>query len=175
VLRRLESSPTGLSSSEASPRLAQSGPNEIGEEQTSAWEIFLRQLKNPFLLLLVGTTVLTVVLGDRNDAYIIFAIIALSVGLAFFNEYRSETAIADLRARVRPNATVMRDGVMKSVPVADLVPGDLVELSAGDIVPADLRLLDMHNLECDESTVPKDALSGRKVPHSPATCRSTRR
>ena len=159
VLRRLESSPTGLSSSEASQRRAQSGPNEIGEEQTSAWEIFLRQLKNPFLLLLVGTAVLSVLLGDRNDAYIIFAIIALSVGLAFFNEYRSETAIADLRARVRPNATVKRDGVMKSVPVADLVPGDLVELSVGDIVPADLRLLDVHNLECDES-----ALTGESVP-----------
>ncbi len=159
VLRRLDASLAGLSSAEASRRLVSSGPNEIGEKQAGAWDIFLRQLKNPFLLLLAGTALLSVVLGDRSDAYIIFAIVALSVGLAFFNEYRSETAIADLRARVQRSATVKRDGVMKQVPVAELVPGDLVELAVGDIVPADLRLLDEHDLECDES-----ALTGESVP-----------
>jgi Mg2+-importing ATPase len=100
------------------------------------------------------------VLGDRSAAYIIFGIVARrTVGLAFYNECRSETGIADLRARVRPIATVKHDGVMKEVPVADLVPGDLVELAVGHIVPADLRLLDVHDFECDESALTGESVS----------------
>ena len=107
----------------------------------------------------MSTAVLAFFLGDRPDALIILAIIALSVGLSFVNEYRSERAVADLRARIRRDAVAIRDGKPAAVPVVDLVPGDVVELAVGSIVPADLRLLDVHDLECDEA-----ALTGESVP-----------
>ena len=116
--------------------------------------------------MLVATAILSIALGDRTDAYIILAIIALSVGLAFVNEYRSETAIADLRARVQRTATVKRDGKMTGLPVTQLVPGDVVELSVGDIVPADLRLLDVHDLECDESALTGESVPTEKTAHA---------
>ena len=165
VLRRLAVSADGLSSGDAAQRLAQAGPNAIGGKQTTAWDVFVRQLNNPFLLLLAGTAALSIVLGDRSDASIIFAIISLSVGLAFFNEYRSESAVADLQSRVQRSATVRRGAAMSSVPVADLVPGDLVELGVGDIVPADLRLLDARDLECDESALTGEAVPAEKTAH----------
>jgi Mg2+-importing ATPase len=159
VLRRLDSSAAGLAGDEARRRLATFGPNQVEAKRTTAFDILLRQLANPFLILLVSTAVLAFFLGDRSDALIILGIIALSVGLSFVNEYRSEQAVADLRARVRREAVVARDGKLTPVPVADLVPGDVVELAVGGIVPADLRLLDVHDLECDES-----ALTGESVP-----------
>ncbi len=159
VLKRLDAPPAGLSSSEASQRLKQFGPNDVSQKRNTILDILVRQFKNPFLLLLVSTAILSLVMGDRSDAFIILGIIALSVGLSFVNEYRSESAVADLRARVRRTATVMRDGAIRDVPVAELVPGDVVELAVGDIVPADVRLIDAHDLECDESS-----LTGESVP-----------
>ena len=163
VLSRLGTSPEGLTSDDAARRLAQSGLNAVVQTRNTAWDVFLRQLKNPFLLLLVATAVLSIVLGDRNDAYIILAIVALSVGLGFVNEYRAESAVADLQKRVSPNATVKRDGVMKAIPVPELVPGDLVELTVGDIVPADLRLIEVHALECDESALTGESIPAEKI------------
>lgn len=106
VLRRLDSSVAGLTGDEARRRSGAFGPNEVGAKRTTAFDILLRQLANPFLILLVSTAVLAFFLGDRSDALIILAIIALSVGLSFVNEYRSEQAVADLRARVRREAVV---------------------------------------------------------------------
>jgi Mg2+-importing ATPase len=95
VLRRLGSSRDGLSRAEAADRLRTSGPNAVGARRTTAFDILVRQLSNPFLILLVPTAVLALFLGDRSDALIILAIILVSVGLSFVNEYRSERAVAD--------------------------------------------------------------------------------
>jgi P-type Mg2+ transporter len=163
VLKKLNASQSGLSASEASQRLAQFGPNDVSQKRNTIFDILMRQLKNPFLLLLVSTALLSLFLGEHSDAFIILGIIVLSVGLSFVNEYRSESAVADLRARVRRTATVMRDGAMKNVPVAELVPGDVVELAVGDIVPADLRLVDAHDFECDESSLTGESMPAEKT------------
>ncbi len=169
ALRRLDSSVVGLAGEEARRRLKTFGPNAVEAPRTTVFDILLRQLANPFLILLVSTAVLAFFLGDRSDALIILAIIALSVGLSFINEYRSEQAVADLRTRVRREAIVFRDGRPTPVPIADLVPGDVVELAVGSIVPADLRLLDVHDLECDESALTGESVPAEKTAHPAAS------
>jgi Mg2+-importing ATPase len=159
VLRMLETTCAGLSSDEVSRRLRLYGPNAIADRAVWPWDVLVRQLRNPLLLLLAVTALLSVFLGEKTDALIILSIVLLSVGLGFVNEYRSERAITDLHACVRRSAEVLRDGSQMDVDVTALVPGDIVLLSVGDIVPADIRLIEAHMLECDEST-----LTGESIP-----------
>ena len=97
--------------------------------------------------------------GGGTNAVIIAVIVALSVGLGFFNEYRAEVAMASLRAKIRQEAEALRDGRTARVPVTDLVPGDVVSLRIGALVPADIRLLKVDELECDEGV-----LTGESMP-----------
>jgi Mg2+-importing ATPase len=159
VLARLSTPRIGLTSNEAARRLALVGPNSLPAHGVGPLRVLARQLQNPFLLLLAATAVISIILRDQTDAIIILGIVALSVGLGFINEYRSERAIADLHARLRHTARTLRDGRLTSVDVAELVPGDIVGLEVGDIVPADLRLLDAQALACDEAM-----LTGESVP-----------
>ncbi|HET9030260.1 MAG TPA: magnesium-translocating P-type ATPase [Candidatus Aquilonibacter sp.] len=152
----------GLSSNEARERLARFGSNTFGRRRISAGAVLLRQLRNPLLLVLVATAIVSSFLGDRVNAAIILGIIALSVGLGFFNEYRSEKAMEDLHRRVAHRAIVMRDGALVDVDVASLVPGDLVSLALGDIVPADLSLIETHDLSCGESVLTGEAVAVEK-------------
>jgi P-type Mg2+ transporter len=168
VLRRLGTAPNGLSAPEVSSRLRTFGPNLIEQHQTSAIGVLVRQFANPFLILLVSTSLVSLWLHDNSDALIILAIVTLSVGLSFANEFTSEKAVADLRARVQRKAVVVRDGARESVGVAELVPGDIVQLTVGDIVPADVRLIAVHDLECDESALTGEPLP---APKSLAPCR----
>lgn len=164
VIRRLQSSPRGLTGEEAQARLVRYGANTVEERHATGWMVLAAQFKNPFLILLIGTALLSLWLHDSNDAVIILLIVTLSVGLSFLNEYASTRALRDLRARVARRAVVMRDGSFESVDVAQLVPGDVVKLDVGDIVPADIRLIESHNLECDESS-----LTGEPLPASKST------
>jgi Mg2+-importing ATPase len=95
---------------------------------------------------------------DPTDAIIIAVIVALSVGLGFVNEYRAAMAVQQLHERVRRQAVVWRDGRQRNVDVTELVPGDVVALRIGDIVPADIRLLEADQLECDESVLTGESL-----------------
>jgi P-type Mg2+ transporter len=169
VVRRLGSSPGGLSSTEALSRLREVGANEIEKRRTSALSVLIRQFQNPFLILLIGTALLSLWLHDSSDAEIILAIVVLSVGLSFANEFSSDKAVDDLRARIQRKAVVLRDDKREVVSVTELVPGDIVELGVGDIVPADLRLITVRDLECDES-----ALTGEPLPatKSAAACQT---
>jgi Mg2+-importing ATPase len=123
-----------------------------------------RQLRNPLLLLLPAAAGISAATGDPTDGAIIAAIVALSVGLGFVNEYRSELAVAALHAGIRHQALVWRDGNQQRLDVRDLVPGDVVALEADDVVPADLRLLEADQLECDEAV-----LTGEPVPAGKTT------
>ena len=162
VLRRLGTSVAGLSAADAQARLRDVGPNEIEESKPNPLATLARQFNNPFLLLLIATALLSLWLQDRSDALIILAIIVLSVGLSFANEFGSEKAVADLRARVQRKAVVVRDGKRESLDVAALVPGDIVQLAVGDIVPADMRLIDVRELACDEAALTGEALPAEK-------------
>jgi P-type Mg2+ transporter len=162
VLEALDSGPQGLSSEEAARRLQEVGPNALVSHGARPVAILLRQLRNPLLILLVTTAVVSAFVGERTDAIIILVIIGLSVGLGFINEYRSARAVEELHSQLRHKALTLRDGKPISVDVTTLVPGDVVQLSVGDVVPADLRLLRAAGLECDESVLTGESLPVEK-------------
>ena len=120
------------------------------------------QLRSPLLVLLLIAAVASYFVGEKSDAVIIDVIVGLSVGLGFVNEYRAERAAEALHDQIHHETIVIRDGQPASVDVAALVPGDVVELRLGCIVPADIRLIDVTNLECDESILTGESLPVEK-------------
>ena len=163
VLSKLGSSDGGLSSAEAGRRLGMYGPNVLAAHGVSAWSVLARQLHSYLLLLLFVAAVVSAVVGDRTEALIIGAIMAMSIGLSFFNEYRSEKAVEELHSEIRHLAVVDRDGAPAEIAVTQLVPGDVVHLRVGDVLPADLRLLEVHELECDESVLTGESRATEKT------------
>jgi len=159
VLSRLGSRPDGLSSDEAAERLRQFGPNALATHRVHGVAVLFRQIRNPILVLLLGAALVSGLTGGGTNAVIIAVIVALSVGLGFFNEYRAEVAMASLRGKIRHEAEVLRDGQSCRIGVASLVPGDVVALRIGALVPADVRLLKVDELECDEGV-----LTGESMP-----------
>jgi Mg2+-importing ATPase len=162
VLQALGSSRDGLTPAEARVRLERVGPNALRTHGVRAVSVFLSQLRSPFLLLLLGTAVASIFFGERTDALIIFLISGLSVGLGFVSEYRSARAVDALHSRLRHTIVALRGGKDTVVDVTELVPGDVVRIGVGDVVPADLRLLDANALECDESVLTGEATAAEK-------------
>ncbi|CCM75354.1 magnesium-translocating P-type ATPase [Rhizobium mesoamericanum] len=164
VCELLRSSHSGISSAEARLRRGRYGPNVVGREQRVPLlgEIWSRA-KSPLNALLLTLALVSYALGDSRAAIIISAIVVLSVGMAFVQEHRSSKAAAKLRAMVRTTASVCRPGEphpqTEDIAVENLVPGDVVILSAGDLIPADLRLLETTDLYVNQS-----ALSGEAMP-----------
>ena len=162
VLSRLATSSEGLSQAEAARRRAQAGPNVLRRHDASAWRVLLRQVRNPLLGLLAGAVLIAAVVGDVTDAALISVIVTLSVALGFANEYRSARAVAALQDRISHTVTVVRAGHADTANVVDLVPGDVVHLRVGDLVPADVRLLQATGLEVDESVLTGESLAVAK-------------
>ena len=142
VLVHLGTVKAGVSSNEARRRLELYGPNILRARGVSALSVLGRQLRSYLLGLLLFAAVVSAVVGDLTEALIIGGIMAMSIGLSFFNEYRSERAVEALHSQIRHLAFVERDGQPVEVDVTEIVPGDVVHLRVGDVVPADLRLLD---------------------------------
>jgi Mg2+-importing ATPase len=159
ALVRLGSGPNGLASGEAAGRLAEVGPNAVRTHRASGWSVLGRQLRSPILILLLVTAGLSLFLGDATNSIVIGVILLVSVGLGFSNEYRAERAAEALHSRVTHRAVVVRDGTAQDIDVTALVPGDVVHLAIGAIVPADMRLLTVKDLLCDESI-----LTGESMP-----------
>ena len=124
--------------------------------------VLLRQMRSPLLLLLLAAALTSAFVGERTDAFIIFLISGLSIGLGFFNEYRSERAVEALHSHLRHITTVVRDGNDVAIDVTQLVPGDIVRVGVGDVIPADLRLVRADGLECDEGVLTGESLSSHK-------------
>ncbi len=158
VLGCLESTAAGLSHGQASARLAEVGANALRSHGARPLAVLARQLRNPLLILLVAAALTSFAVGEHASALIILLIIGMSVGLGFFNEYRSELAVQALHSKLRHTALVMRDDEPVAVDVTELVPGDVVRLAVGDVVPADLRLLRADGLECDEAVLTGESL-----------------
>jgi Mg2+-importing ATPase len=164
VLAGLASGVGGLTATEAAHRLATLGPNAVRTHHAQPWRILLRQLNNAVLILLAVTAGISFALGQHTDTVVIGLILLASVGLGFVNEYRAERATEALHSQVSHRAVVVRDGQATQVDVTALVPGDVVRLELGQIVPADLRLLEATGLECDESVMTGESQAVDKAP-----------
>jgi Mg2+-importing ATPase len=150
----------GLTSQEAAARLTRFGPNDPAPaKRRSAILEFLRLFLNPLVLILLIAAAISISLGEVTDAGIIIAIVVLSNTLDFTQTHKSQRAMEHLRQRVAPTATVLRDGNWRELRCVDIVPGDVVRLSAGDLVPADARLVESRDLYIQQA-----ALTGESLP-----------
>ncbi|HEY8480925.1 MAG TPA: HAD-IC family P-type ATPase [Spirillospora sp.] len=150
----------GLTTAEAEQRLAREGPNVLAAARgRGPVARFLSQLNSPLIYVLLGAAAVTVLIGDLVDALVILGVVVVNAVVGHVQESRAERALDALAALAETTASVVRDGRRRTVPAAALVPGDLVELAAGDKVPADLRLVLADELSVDES-----ALTGESVP-----------
>ena len=162
LMSTLHTQSEGLTSAEASARLSQHGPNVIRTHRVSAWAVLKRQLNNAVLILLAVTAVASAFLGDATQSIIIGIILAISIGLGFVNEYRAERATEALHSRVQHTAVARRDGKAVKVGVTELVPGDVIQLTLGEAVPADVRLFDVNGLECNEGILTGESMTAEK-------------
>ena len=158
VLAQLTSRLEGLSTSEVETRRTKFGANVLAVHRVHATTVLWRQIKNPILVLLLGAALISGLTGGGTNAIIIALIVFLSVGLGFFNEFRAAVAMSSLRSKISQNATVRRNGAVVQVPVTELVPGDVITLNLGALVPADLRLVSVDEFECDEGVLTGESL-----------------
>jgi H+-transporting ATPase len=161
VEKRLGSSPDGLTQVEADRRLTQYGPNEIVEKQANPLWKFLTYFWGPIAWMIEAAVVLSAVLEHWPDFIIILVLLVANAGIGFWEERQAGRAIAALKAELAVKARVKRDGAWVTPPSRELVPGDVIRLRQGDIVPADARLLDGDPIEVDQS-----ALTGESLPAS---------
>ncbi len=161
ALSALGSTGTGLTQAEAERRLATYGANELRAQQRRFRDIVRVQLANGFNLLLAFAGVLTAGLGDLPDGAIILVLLALNVGLSIVQEYRAERSLAALRALLPLSVWALRDGTARQISVSAVVPGDVLPVGPGELVPADCRVLAAERLTVDQAT-----LTGESVPQT---------
>jgi len=167
LLCELRSAPEGLSTSEAGRQREAFGPNRLRQVEGAApWWLLLAQFKSPLVLILTFAAVLSLVTGEWIDATIVLTIVVASAVLGFFQEYRAGNAVQRLRSQVTLRTTVLRDGQQQSIPAEEVVPGDVLLLAAGSLIPADCRVL-----AADDFFVNQAVLTGETFPveKSPGT------
>ncbi|TAD87555.1 MAG: cation-transporting P-type ATPase [Alphaproteobacteria bacterium] len=165
VLARLVSGPQGLSGNEAEDRLLRHGANLLPKPPpVPIWRIALRQLNNPLVWLLALAAAVSLAVGDADDAVFILLVIGVNAVIGAIQEVRAQRSAAALDHLVAPIVAVVRDGIAAERPAADLVPGDIVRLEAGMMVPADLRLLEVEGLAVEESALTGESLPVEKDP-----------
>jgi P-type Mg2+ transporter len=162
VLARLDSNAGGLPADEAARRLRVTGPNAVRSYRARAWPVLRSQLRSPLLFLLAVTALASVFLGQASDSVIIVMILVASAGLGFANEYKAAKTAEALHSSIHHSCVTWRDGHPQTVDVTDLVPGDVLDLQLGQVVPADMRLLTTAGLECDESVLTGESLPVEK-------------
>jgi Mg2+-importing ATPase len=160
----MSSSELGLSSVEAARRFAAHGPNEpVPVRRLSAFVQLFRLFANPLVIILLVASAIAGSLGQHVDALIIVTMVILGVAINFWQSYRSQLAADRLRASVNPTATVLRDGAWAEIPLRNVVPGDIFRLSAGDLIPADARLLESRDLSVQQSMLTGESLPADKM------------
>jgi len=160
LLSRLETSLNGLTSDKVEQLFHKYGLNIVKQENRHTFLWFLRgAIINPLVILLCVIGLVSFLSGDLNTTIIISVMVLLGVVLRFLQEYRADVAAAKLQAMINVTATVVRDGVEKEIPISHIVPGDIVKLSAGDMIPADVRLL-----SCKDLFITQSSLTGESLP-----------
>lgn len=163
VIAAVGSTISGLSGDEARRRLEQLGPNALRTHKANGWAVLARQFRSPILILLLVTAAISLFVGQVTDSIVIAIILVASVGLGFINEYRAERASEELHSKIAHRAIALRDGVLTEVNVIDLVPGDVVHLALGAIIPADIRLISSTDLQCEEGILTGESLPVEKT------------
>ena len=160
LLLSLRTNPAGLTQSEAEERARVVGPNEVAQERQQGWfGRLLKIIRNPLVILLTSLSAISYGTGDARAGTVMAAMVVLSVVLRFVQEARADAAAAKLKAMIHVTATVIRDGSAKEMPLRDLVPGDIIKLSAGDMIPGDVRVLSSKDL-----FVSQGSLTGESFP-----------
>ena len=161
----LHTTPAGLDAATAQQRLAEHGPNQLAASNRKAWwQLLLRQFTDVMILVLLAAAGISVAVGETQSAYVILAIVLLNAALGFGQEYRADKAMAALQQLAPQQARVLRAGQPTAVPAAALVPGDVVLLEAGNVIPADVRFLETHALRVDESSLTGESANVEKNP-----------
>lgn len=174
VLNHLNTSEAGLTASLVEERFETFGPNEIIQRvKVSSFIKFLSHFKSPLTIILVIAAIISAVLHDITDASIILFIVSISVILDFTQENRAERAAEQLRKRVATTTTVIRDGQRQEIEVSQVVPGDIVALTAGDIIPADARILSARDFFIDQSALTGESYPIEKTGHPLKLSRTT--
>ena len=169
-LRALDATPGGLSEHDASGRLKTAGPNVPQPRQRRSLILeFLARFGNPLVLVLLAASTISAFLGEFTSFVIIAVIVLISVTLDFIQEYRAGNAAERLRRSVALTASVVRNGAVREVPAAELVPGDVIALVAGDLVPADARILEARDLFVDQAFLTGESFPVEKRPSDQAT------
>lgn len=164
LLQKLRSRTDGLTADEASAALSTFGPNLATDfKRRSLWLQFLARFRNPLVILLLIASALSAATGDLASFVIIVTMVLLSVTLDFVQEVRAENTVDALRQSVAVNANVMRNGTVSTVPFALIVPGDVVRLSPGDLVPADGRLLEANDLFVNQAMLTGESFPVEKA------------
>jgi len=164
LLEQLATTPAGLSSAEAARRLEEHGPNTVAESASwSPVRLVARAVLNPLVVLLGALAISALLTGDPASAAIMLVMLAIGVGLRLIQESHASAAAANLQTMIRVHATVLRDGRPVEVPIEELVPGDIVHLAAGDMVPADLRLLSSKDLFVSQATLTGESFPVEKI------------
>jgi Ca2+-transporting ATPase len=164
VLDRLQTSSAGLTNEDAARRLERHGPNALpsggGNE---AFKILLRQIRDPLIYVLLASTALAILVGKVFDGLVIGSVVVLNAIIGFVQEYRASKAITALSAMAPLDAIVIREGRERTLPAAELVPGDVVLLKSGDKVPADMRLVEERSLMVEEAALTGESMSAEKA------------
>lgn len=155
---RLQTGPGGLAESEARDRLERVGKNTLEEGKTSRLVIFLRQFNNILVYVLIAAAIIALVVSDVKDFFIIVFIIVVNGGIGYWQEVRAEASLDALKRMTETRVRVVRDGDEQVIPSEELVPGDCVLLSEGDLVTADIRLSETSSLSLDESSLTGESL-----------------
>ncbi len=160
TLEALNTTSSGISNEEFQSRLSHFGGNELQEDKPrTIFSMFIEQFKNLMVIILMVAAVISGLLGELADTFIIMIVVILNAVLGVFQESKAEKALAALKMMSSPYSKVQRDGIVELVKSSEIVPGDLVLLEAGDYVPADMRLIETFNLKVEEA-----ALTGESVP-----------
>jgi magnesium-transporting ATPase (P-type) len=162
LLQELETKASGLDAAQVSNRLKKYGLNELKEVEVTWVDVLKGQLLSPFMCIFFVIGVAYLVTGKVAECIIIFMIIAVNVGIGFYQEYRSNMAMQALKKCLMSQVTVKREAQEAVIDINQLVPGDIIVLSAGDVIPADCRFIEVDNMSVDESSLTGESLAVAK-------------
>jgi len=166
VSQALNTTASGIDNLAASNRLIEYGKNQITDKiKKTVFRMLMHQFTDFMILILIGAAIISGIIGDVGDTVIILAIVILNAVVGFVQEYRAEKAMEALNKMAAANARVLRGGKASDIPSSDLVPGDVVMLEAGNIIPADIRFFETHHLKVDESALTGESHNVEKTPN----------